>query len=125
MGTKPRTVRPAGQALAMVIKVLRRAAAVTRTFVAKNSAIPLSTYIKMENAESIIDYDNLVRIANALGVPLSSLVETARVDDPDMPLDDAARIELAKRAVKLAGADDLPYQTLIEHLSTKKPKSPS
>lgn len=124
MGTKPRSIGPPGQALAMIIKVLRKAADFTQTFVADAAVIPVSTYIKMENGQSTVDFDNLLRIANALGVPVASLVETATVD-PDTPLDDATRIELAKRAIKLAGSEDLPYQALIEHLSPKKPNSRS
>lgn len=64
------------RALGARIRAARLAAHLTQQQVAERIEMDRATYNRIENGRSSAMFDSLVRIADAIGVPLSDLVRT-------------------------------------------------
>lgn len=77
MGQNERAARAATQHLAQAIREAQGAANLSATATAERSGIPYSTYRKVREAKTAIDYEQMTALARAFGIRVSDLTGRA------------------------------------------------
>ena len=77
MGTNKREITPYSMALAKAIESYGAEAGIKNPALAEKSGVPLSTLRKILKLQSVADFEQMRKLADALGIKLSDLVSRA------------------------------------------------
>ena len=77
MGTNKREITPYSMALAKAIESYGAEAGIRNPALAEKSGVPLSTLRKILKLQSVADFEQMRKLADALGIKVSDLVSRA------------------------------------------------
>jgi transcriptional regulator with XRE-family HTH domain len=107
--------QPSGETLGLRLAAIRRRSGLTLKAVSARTGIPVSTLSKVQNHQSTLNYENLVRLSVGLGVDVG---EFFRADTSD--------IRIARRAIdrrgqgRLGRTERYGYEIFATELSNKR-----